>query len=346
MAGGVTPDAAGRTVAADRQTERPVDIVVDGGQTGLRLGVAAGGRVRVRAGDVSGLSYPHQMPWRASQGGSRPAETVLAAARQAYGNLPAPPARVRTVVAGLTTLLGDAAETAWFATQLGDLVGAERVILTGDVVTAHAGALGGQPGVVVAAGTGAIALAVGADGRSHEVDGGGYLYGDAGGGFWIGRQGLDLAMRGRDGRGPAGALTARAAEVYGDLDALARWLYPRPDAVAQVARFARHVVDLADSDPDARSIVRAAGMELATTVAAAAYAVFGPDEPVTVSWSGRLPRNDTLRHALASALARRHPRAVVTAPRGDALAGAAYLAEHGTAGTGAAYRHLVEIVER
>lgn len=320
MAGGVTPDA--------------VDVVVDGGQSGLRIGTAAGGQLRARAPEVSGFSY--------AQG--RAAESVLAAVQRAQEKLPDPPGRVRTVVAGLTTLLGDAAETAWFAARLGELFHAERVMLTGDVVTAHAGALGGQPGVVLAAGTGAIALAVAADGRTREVDGGGYLYGDAGSGFWIGRQGLDLAMRGRDGRAPAGALTSRAEKVYGDLDSLAGWLYPRPDAVAQVAMFARHVLELADTDPDARSIARAAGMELATTVAAAAHAVFGADEPVTVSWSGRLLRDDTLRQALASALGRRQPHAIVAAPQGDALTGAAYLAQY--AENIAGYRELVEVFAR
>ena len=54
-------------------------------------------------------------------------------------------------------------------------VPARRVIATNDAVTSHLGALGGEAGVVIVAGTGVIALAAGEDGTWARSDGHGSL---------------------------------------------------------------------------------------------------------------------------------------------------------------------------
>jgi N-acetylglucosamine kinase-like BadF-type ATPase len=63
------------------------------------------------------------------------------------------------------------------------------------------------PGVVIIAGTGSIAY--GTDGRGHAARAGGwgYLLGDEGGGYWMGRAALSAVVRQSDGRGPATLLT-------------------------------------------------------------------------------------------------------------------------------------------
>ena len=53
---------------------------------------------------------------------------------------------------------------------LADRLGVRRLALAGDAVTAYAGALGLRPGVVVAAGTGMIALGTAADGGGRLED--------------------------------------------------------------------------------------------------------------------------------------------------------------------------------
>ncbi|MFI9559722.1 BadF/BadG/BcrA/BcrD ATPase family protein [Nonomuraea endophytica] len=156
-----------------------------------------------------------------------------------------------------------------------------------------------------------------------QVDGWGFLFGDAGSGFWIGRRGLDAAYRGFDGRGPAGALTVRAREVFGDLATLPHRLYLAPDAVARIARFAPHVFELAATDTAAGEIVDAAATELAGTVAAAARHFTGE---VPVAWTGRLLRDERLRAGFESALTARLPLARICPAAGDSLTGAARLA--------------------
>jgi N-acetylglucosamine kinase-like BadF-type ATPase len=299
-----------------------VDVAIDAGQTGVRLGVVRGGQLLSRH-DGPGLSYG----WE-----SGPAAILDGLARPWRAE---PGAAVGSVCVGLTSVLGSDAGYGALADGLLERFAARRVLLGGDVVTAHAGALGMRPGVVLAAGTGAIALGLTADGRCRTVDGGGYLYGDAGGGFWIGRRGLDAALRGHDGRARPGPLTARATEVFGDLGQLAERLYPADDRVSQVAGFARHVLELSESDPVAAAIADAAAAELAATTAAAD----GDD----VSWTGRLLRHDGLRTRFAAALHARRPSARLHAPAGDGLDGAAALAGSTDLGP---YGGLLRVVTR
>ena len=63
------------------------------------------------------------------------------------------------------------------------------------------GALSLGWGVSVVAGTGVACLTVPADGAARIVGGHGYLIGDEGGAFWIGREGIRAALRAMDGRG-------------------------------------------------------------------------------------------------------------------------------------------------
>ncbi|NUO56696.1 MAG: ATPase [Hamadaea sp.] len=287
-----------------------VDVAIDAGQTRMRLALSRNGQV-TRVAEAPGLTYRQ---------GVRPAAAVLAAVAAPWASL-AHESQVGTVCLGLTSVLGSADEYAALAAGLLHNLDATRILIAGDVVTAHAGAFGLEPGVVLAAGTGAIALGLDHDGVRRQVDGWGYLCGDAGGGFWIGRRGLDVALRGHDGRIEPTPLTGRATDHFGDLADLAESLYPTPDAVARIAEFAPAVLDLAETDPYAGRIVAEAAEELAATVAAAA----GPAD-LPVSWTGRLLRNDTLRRRFADDLALRRPGVRLREPLGDGLDGAANLA--------------------
>ncbi|MDU3273266.1 MAG: ATPase, partial [Cutibacterium sp.] len=66
--------------------------------------------------------------------------------------------------------------------------GVGQVLLAHDSITSYLGALGDQLGVVTAAGTGVITFAVGFAAVAR-VDGWGWLLGDDGSAFWLGREG-------------------------------------------------------------------------------------------------------------------------------------------------------------
>jgi len=81
-------------------------------------------------------------------------------------------------------------------------------VVVNDALVALVAGVGEQlPGVVIVAGTGSIAYGRDGAGRAARAGGWGYLLGDEGGGFWIGRAALSAVVRQFDQRGPATLLT-------------------------------------------------------------------------------------------------------------------------------------------
>jgi N-acetylglucosamine kinase-like BadF-type ATPase len=89
-----------------------------------------------------------------------------------------------------------------------------------DAVCGWAGALAGQEGINVVAGTGSMAYGEYA-GRTARAGGWGELFSDEGSGYWVAREGLQLFSRMSDGRAPRGLLYERFREHFrlaADLD--------------------------------------------------------------------------------------------------------------------------------
>lgn len=291
-----------------------VNVGVDGGQTRTRLRIVPDGSIRHAEG-VSRLE-------------GDPIARVVTAVRDAWRG--GPIAQVNRLVLGLTTAPHTERGRRDLARAVGDSLNAREVWLAEDLVTAHAGALPERNGVALTVGTGVACLAVDAvTGRRHVVDGAGYLLGDDGGGFWIGRSGIAAVLRAVDGRGPATVLRDHAADRYGDVDdvtALATELHSGDRPVSRIARFAPDVLAAAESgDAVADGIVDRATGELAGTVMAATEGIAG--ESVPVALGGRVLINATLlRERLISRLRRDCSRAVPVLAAGTPLDGACALA--------------------
>ncbi|MFE3587692.1 N-acetylglucosamine kinase [Streptomyces niveus] len=223
--------------------------------------------------------------------------------------------------AGMATL-GDGLR-AELPAALESALGVRRLALAADAVTAYAGALGQRPGAVVAAGTGMIAL--GTDLTDWQrADGWGHLLGDCGGGAWIGRAGLESAMRAYDGRrGGSAALLSRLEAVFGPASGMPGAVYPRTDRPAVLASFAPEVARCAPHDPVAAGIVE----EAARHIADAAVAVCPQAEEAEVALTGGLFKmGDPLLVPLRAELAERLPHARTVSAQGDPLAGALRIA--------------------
>jgi N-acetylglucosamine kinase-like BadF-type ATPase len=82
-----------------------------------------------------------------------------------------------------------------------------RTLVVNDALVALEAGAPDQPGVVIVAGTGSIAYGRNRYAQAARAGGWGYLIGDEGGGFWIGRSALASVVRQFDGRGPATRLT-------------------------------------------------------------------------------------------------------------------------------------------
>ncbi|NEB00823.1 ATPase [Streptomyces sp. SID13726] len=223
--------------------------------------------------------------------------------------------------AGLATL-GDALR-AELPGALEREFGVRSVALVADAVTAYVGALGARPGAVVAAGTGLIAI--GTDLKSwRRADGWGHLLGDCGSGAWIGRAGLEAALRAHDGRsGGSTALLARAEELFGPARELPGRLYPRADRPAVLASFAPQVAACAGLDPVADGILREAARHMADSAAAVCPA---EGEPLIGLTGGLFRTGAALLVPLEEELRLRLPHARRVTAAGGPLEGSVHIA--------------------
>jgi N-acetylglucosamine kinase-like BadF-type ATPase len=296
----------------------PVVLAVDSGGSGLRVVLASEGRARtaplvsaepVRTGPA-GIDAGHLL------------EQLVPLARRLLDDAGSGPPRAVAIGAAGFATLGEGMR-AELPAALERAFGVRRVALAADAVTAYAGALGTRAGAVVAGGTGLIAI--GTDLRSwRRADGWGHLLGDCGGGAWIGRAGLEAALRAHDGRpGGSARLLARAEERFGAVASLPGRLYPRTDRAAVLASFAPEVAACAETDPVAAEVLRSAARHMAESVAAVCP-VSG--EPRVALTGGLFRLGDPLLVPLEAELAERVPHARRVAAEGDPLHGAVRIA--------------------
>ncbi len=225
--------------------------------------------------------------------------------------------------AGMATLGGELRDR--LPAELRAAFGVRRLALAADAVTAYAGALGVRPGAVVAAGTGLIALGTGLGGTGwRRADGWGHLLGDCGGGAWIGRAGLEAAMRAHDGRiGGSQALLARLEAVFGPAQGMPGALYPRSDRPAVLASFAPEVARCAGDDPVAAGILWEAAGHILATAAAVRPDPAGGEVALT---GGLLKLGEPLLAPLRNQADRLLPGARLVDAEGDPLHGALRIA--------------------
>lgn len=93
---------------------------------------------------------------------------------------------------------GRPAGVAFYRGCLEALLPETRILVETDAFINYIGAIGIQPGVLLIAGTGSIALARKNDGTMIRVGGWGAMFGDEGSGFWIGREAISTALRAND----------------------------------------------------------------------------------------------------------------------------------------------------
>ncbi len=185
--------------------------------------------------------------------------------------------RVGATAAGLGLAgLRSAGDAERVAAELTARTGA-RVAVGDDTDAALAGAFRGAPGVVVIAGTGSGAAGRDAAGHGARVGGHGFLLGDEGGGYWVGREAVRAALRAADGIGPPTALVDVVVAAFGSLPAAERLVHERPTDRELLTRLVPAVA--AADDAEAGRILAEAAAHLAD-LAAAVRARLGGDLPV------------------------------------------------------------------
>jgi glucosamine kinase len=137
------------------------------------------------------------------------------------------------------------------------------VHMTGDADPARHGAFLGAPGIVVIAGTGSAAL--GWDGEHFAHAGGhGFVLGDEGGAYWIGREAVRATLRFQEQAGGSELIYRTVSQAtVPDLDVLISEINAHPADRVRLAALAPAVTAIAEHDPGARRIVRCAAEHLA-----------------------------------------------------------------------------------
>jgi N-acetylglucosamine kinase-like BadF-type ATPase len=151
-------------------------------------------------------------------------------------------------------------------------------------------------GVVLIAGTGSIAYArIGED--AYRAGGYGYLLGDDGSGFAIGRAALAQMLRWYDGRTPHSELfDALASQLQvDDAQALLGRIYGEPNVVGAIAALAPLVLDRAGAgERVATKIVQGAAHELVDLIKTLMHRILGEKRELPLVFAGGLFAENSL----------------------------------------------------
>jgi glucosamine kinase len=208
-----------------------------------------------------------------------------------------------------------------------------EIEVVSDADIALFGATGGEPGVVVIAGTGSISCGINARGKRVCAGGWGPVAGDEGGGAWIARRGLRAIAHAADGRGPETSLTAAACSYFhvSTADDLSTAIYAPTITNERIAGFARQVIEAAKAgDRVSLNIMVEAGAELGMAAAAVIRNLKLETESFQVAYVGGVfAAGEMLLEALRGEVARIAPRAFLAPPRYPPAVAAARMArEH------------------
>lgn len=232
---------------------------------------------------------------------------------------------VACVSAGLAGVDFDGAGAPEMETLLRDL-GFADLVINGDMVIAHAGALQSRPGVVALAGTGSVILGIGSDGERVKIGGWGPIYGDEGSAYRIGQMALRAAARAYDGRGAATLLTGALSGALGlsDFRETVTRVYVEGMESREIAALARVAYEVAEAgDEVARDLFTSAADDLVDGVTAAVRQLELPSPELLVSYQGSVLEScRLLRERFDTQLNQIVPRATLIAPEFEPVIGA------------------------
>ncbi|MDJ0497496.1 MAG: BadF/BadG/BcrA/BcrD ATPase family protein [Acidimicrobiia bacterium] len=295
-------------------------IGVDAGGTTTRaVAVMANGRI-VGMGRAPGANT-----W--SSGTSIP-HVISAAIRAAIGEL-----EPTSIAAGVIAVAGAASARPGLVTDIEE--GWKQLGIPGspnlvpDVLAAYAAGTTAPTGLVLAAGTGAIAAVIDHYQVTRRAGGHGWLVGDEGSAVWLGIEAIRASLRAIDGTGPTTALITPICQQLhidsNDIESLPRRIVAAAHSQppAQLGQLAPAVIDAHEShDPIATTLVETAARHLTATAKAAAS---DTPPPKVVLAGSLLTRALPIRALVQSDLAKQWPSTHITETR-SGEAGAAAIA--------------------
>lgn len=280
-------------------------IGVDGGGTGtrVRLALPDGTELAQAQSGPSGLAHGIDPAWQAIGEAVGKAFATVGLSRTPLGS----------VAIGLG--LAGVHNKVWAAQFAAANPGYGALRLETDGYTTLLGAHQGNPGTIVAIGTGSVGQALLPDGSQREVGGWGFPAGDEASGGWIGLRAVNHIEQVLDGRREGSAFAQQVIDACGgQRNAIQEWLAAANQT--SYASLAPIVVAHARSDATAHSFLLAAAAEVASIARA-----LDPSATLPLALCGGL--GAALRDYLPPELLAR-----TVTPHGDAASGALRMIAH------------------
>lgn len=293
-------------------------IGLDGGGTSTRVAFAdRDGVERIRGHGPAGLVDPR----RPEESAAAMVRLIRETASEADIRLPA-----ATLCAGLAGARSGGQRARIVETLTAAAV-AERVTVVTDAEIALEGALTGEPGIILIAGTGSVAWGRAEDGRVSRCGGWGMWVGDEGSGYAVGLAGVRAALRGGDGRGPETRLLPAILDDLQLSEAVDVPGWVAHAEKAEIGRLAPLVIEQArDGDVVAGRILDTAAADLVEHVRALVTRLGPWEGPVAVVLHGGLFREGVIADRVEAGLHRLDSRVDVRPAAADAVTGALRMA--------------------
>ena len=206
-------------------------------------------------------------------------------------------------------------------------LGLKNLCIVGDQAAALRGALGHEPGILLIAGTGSIAMGQGPKGI-ERAGGFGHHVGDEGSGYALGKIFLAETIKCLDGQRDPGPLTRAVVEVLDHSDPVARIMdlfYGVPFDKSRIARYAVVMDQLLEAgDPETLAIAKREAGSLLTLVRTVAKKIGGSDLKLVPA--GSLLKSKFYRQVFLDLMAESGETYDLVEARADAASGAAMLA--------------------
>jgi N-acetylglucosamine kinase-like BadF-type ATPase len=231
------------------------------------------------------------------------------------------------VALSLTGVYGDVGDPKPYGQLAAKYFGAKAVAVIDDGLAGYFGALGNNDGVTLSIGSGTVAIA-GRRGSYSHADGLGHIFGDLGGGFWLGKAALERVLATQEGRDDATFLS----EFFESEIKTYESLKSHTDAKAHLlcVNAAKTLLEAAEAKNTDAITIRDKGAEyLAKTIRAAWTNAGGMrNEGISIALLGKLAENkgyaESIRRRTSSLL----PQITLVEPQGNHLDGAIFISEH------------------
>lgn len=201
--------------------------------------------------------------------------------------------------------------------KLNDKYHSVNLVMFGDELSNHVGALGISDGVVLGVGTGISCTSMNLHQGFKTYGGYGYLLSDEGSGYWIGREGISSALRAFDGYLPKTKLLDQVLNKFESKESLIQQVYTAQRPSKLIAEFAGEVISHYEDDEVARSICEDAINLLAKQVVHSLL----QSKNVIYSLTGGVMTSDLMCNLLIEEVQRRLPQAEYQKPLGNPIDG-------------------------